>query len=268
MRRLPAVAGKFYEGNPRQLVDEVTQYTYKTRERTRIIGAIAPHAGLMYSGSVAGTIYSSITIPETFVIIGPNHSGVGADMAVMSSGEWQIPVAIFGIDQELAASMLKHMPMLTEDEQAHIDEHSIEVQLPLIAAHAHENLKIVPVVVKRASLEECAAAGKGLAAAIKETGRDTVIIASSDMSHYVRDDIARETDGQAIRKIVDLDPEGLYTTVVREGITMCGFMPATIMLYAALELGATDAYLLKYATSGEVSGDYDSVVGYVAITIK
>jgi AmmeMemoRadiSam system protein B len=163
MKRLPAVAGKFYERNPQRLIDEVTKYTYKTSRRTRIIGALAPHAGLMYSGSVAGALYSSIEIPDTFVIIGPIHSGVGPSLAVMSSGEWEIPFASFGIDEELAAGMLENMPMLKEDAQAHADEHSIEVQLPLITPHAHENLCIVPVAAGRLSLEDCAAAGKGLA---------------------------------------------------------------------------------------------------------
>jgi MEMO1 family protein len=268
MRRLPAVAGQFYDGNPKQLAEQVARYTYKTRRPSKIIGAISPHAGLMYSGAVAGTLYSSIIIPETIVIIGPNHGGVGPNLAIMSSGEWQIPVAVFTIDAELAASMLENMPMLKEDSQAHASEHSIEVQLPLIAAHAHENFQIVPVVAGHLSLEDCAAAGKGLAAAIRKTGRDVAIIASSDMSHYLNDAEARQKDGLAIGKILELDPEGLYTTVAREGITMCGVVPATIMLYAALELGATDAYLLKYATSGEVSNDFGRVVGYAAITVK
>jgi len=268
MKRLPAVAGKFYDGNPQRLAQQIAQYTYKAARRRKIIGAVSPHAGLMYSGAVAGSLYSSIVIPETFVIIGPNHTGVGSDLAVMSAGEWEIPVATYVIDDELAASMLKNMPMLTEDSQAHTYEHSIEVQLPLIAAHGHDSLRFVPVVAGRLSLEDCAAAGKGLAAAIKETGRDTVIVASSDMSHYVNDAEARQKDGLAIKRILELDPEGLYKTVAHEGISMCGVIPATIMLYAALELGAEDTYLVKYATSGDVSGDFERVVGYAAITVK
>jgi AmmeMemoRadiSam system protein B len=267
MKRLPAVAGKFYEGHPERLVEEVSKYVYKTTRRSKVIGALVPHAGLMYSGAVAGTLYSSIQIPDTFVIIGPNHTGVGPDLAVMSSGDWEIPFASFGIDEELAKSMLENMPMLKEDAAAHAQEHSIEVQLPLITPHAHENLSIVPVVAGRLSLQECEAAGKGLAAAITSTGRNTVIIASSDMSHYVNDAEAREKDGLAIGRILDLDAEGLYNTVAREGISMCGVVPATIMLYTARELGATDAYLMKYATSGDINKDYASVVGYASIKI-
>jgi MEMO1 family protein len=267
MKRMPAVAGRFYGGHPGQLAEEVAHFTYKATMRSKIIGALSPHAGLMYSGNVAGPLYSSIVMPETFIILGPNHSGSGPNMAVMSSGEWLIPTAVFNIDNELAASMLENMPMLTEDSQAHASEHSIEVQLPFMA-YAADKIKIVPVVCGHVSLEDCAAAGKGIAAAIKKTGRDVVIIASSDMSHYVVDAVAREKDGLAIKKILDLDPEGLYSTVVGEGISMCGFIPATIMLYAALALGADDSQLIKYATSGEVSGDYESVVGYASITVK
>jgi MEMO1 family protein len=267
MRRLPAVAGKFYGGHPAQLAEEVAQCSFQAPGRAKVIGAVSPHAGLMYSGRVAGSIYSSIVMPKTFIIIGPNHTGLGPDMSVMSSGEWLIPTAVFKIDEELGKSMLENMPMLTEDIEAQTQEHSVEMQLPFIA-YAAGQLGIVPVVAGDMTLEECAAAGKGMAAAIKKTGRDVVIIASSDMSHYVRDDIARETDGLAIKKILDLDPDGLYSTVVGNRISMCGLIPVTIMLYAALELGATESALLRYATSGETSNDYDSVVGYAGLIVR
>ena len=267
MRRQPAVAGRFYGGNAGQLAAEVLHFAVKGMVRHKVIGAVSPHAGLMYSGRVAGMLYSSIVMPETFIMLGPNHHGQGANMAIMSSGEWEIPSAIFRIDEELAADMLESMPMLTVDAEAHTYEHSIELQLPFLAEEA-DKVKIVPVVIGQATLEECAAAGRGMAAAIKKSGREVVIIASSDMSHYVEDAVAREQDGLAIKKILDLDPEGLYTTVADKGITMCGVIPATIMLYAALELGATDTRLVKYATSGEVNREFESVVGYTSITVR
>jgi MEMO1 family protein len=266
MRRQAAVDGKFYGGNPMQLAAEVAQYTIRA-PRSRIIGAVSPHAGLMYSGRVAGILYSMIELPETFIFLGPNHHGQGAAMSIMSSGEWEIPTAIFRIDNELGAHMLESMPMLREDADAHTFEHSIEVQLPFIA-DAADKCKIVPVVTGQITPEECAAAGIGLAAAIKKSGRNVAIIASSDMSHYLQDCVAREQDGLAIKKMLDLDPAGLYATVAKEGITMCGVIPATIMLYAALELGATETRLLKYMTSGEVNHDFESVVGYVSLTVK
>jgi MEMO1 family protein len=267
MKRMPAVAGQFYGGHPGQLAEEVAHFTYRSTMRNKIIGAISPHAGLMYSGRVAGALYSAIAMPETFIILGPNHSGAGSKMAVMSAGQWLIPTALFNIDNELAASMLEKMPLLTDDPQAHASEHSIEVQLPFLA-HAADQIKIVPVTIGHVSLEDCAAAGKGLAAAIKKTGRNAVIIASSDMSHYVNDAEAREKDGLAIGRILSLDPEGLYTTVIGEGISMCGVVPAVIMLYAALELGAEDAQLVQYATSGDINGDFERVVGYASIMVK
>jgi AmmeMemoRadiSam system protein B len=267
MKRSPAVAGRFYSGGAGQLTKEVEQYTIRDAARDKVIGAVSPHAGLMYSGHVAGALYSSIAFPKTFLILGPNHTGRGAAMSIMSAGEWEIPSAIFSIDENLSRRLSENIPLLAEDMQAQMYEHSIEVQLPFIS-HAADKCMIVPVMIGHVSIEECVLAGKGIASAIREVGYDVVIIASSDMSHYENDADARRLDGMAIKKVMDLDPAGLYSTVVKEGITMCGFIPATIMLYAAIELGAKEARLVKYATSGEVSGDFDRVVGYAGITIK
>lgn len=267
MKRPPAVAGQFYYDNAPKLKGQVEQYIVENANKEKAIGIISPHAGLMYSGHVAGAVYSYIQFPKTFVLIGPNHTGLGSNISIMTSGQWEIPTGIFDIDEELAGKIAKAAPHISEDVKAHLFEHSIEVQLPFIA-HLADSVKIVPISVMSASVQECKEIGEGIADAVKEAGYDVVIAASSDMSHYVPDAVARKLDGLAIDEILRLNPEGLYNTVQNQNISMCGFLPATIMLYAAKALGAQEARLVKYATSGDVSGDYEHVVGYAGMIVK
>ncbi len=267
MKRSPAVAGQFYYGTASKLRSQVEQYILEGASKEKVIGIISPHAGLMYSGHVAGAVYSSIHFPKTFVLIGPNHTGLGSNVSIMTSGQWEIPTGTFDIDEELAGKIAKASPHISEDAKAHLFEHSLEVQLPFIA-YFSEDVKIVPIIVMSASVQECREIGEGIADAVKEAGYDVVIAASSDMSHYVPDAVARKLDGLAIDEILRLNPEGLYKTVKKEDISMCGFMPATIMLYAAKALGAKEARLVKYATSGDVSGDYEHVVGYAGVVVR
>jgi len=267
MRRPPAVSGQFYQGTASKLTQQVKQYINTGAVKEHAIGILSPHAGLIYSGSVAGEVFSAIEFPKTFVLIGPNHTGIGAKVSMMASGEWEIPTGIFSIDEKLSRRIAANTPLISEDAQAHTFEHSLEVQLPFIAYFSTEP-NIVPIAVMSASLEECRLLGEGIAKSIKEVKYAAVIVASSDMSHYVPDDVARQKDKKAIEMIKSLNPEGLYTVVSRERISMCGYLPATIMLFAAKALGAIEARLVKYSTSGEVSGDYDQVVGYAGMIVK
>ena len=267
MRRSPAVAGQFYQGTASKLTQQVKQYINSNAVKEHAIGILSPHAGLIYSGSVAGEVYSAIEFPKTFVLIGPNHTGIGAKVSMMASGEWEIPTGIFSIDEKLSRRIAANTPIISEDAQAHTFEHSLEVQLPFIAYFSTEP-KIVPITVMSASLEECRLLGEGIAKSIKEVNYSVVIVASSDMSHYVPEDVARQKDKKAIEMIKSINPEGLYTVVSRERISMCGYLPATVMLFAAKALGAIEARLVKYSTSGEVSGDYDQVVGYAGMIVK
>lgn len=267
IRRLPAVSGQFYYGNESRLRSQVRQYIVEGLEKEEIIGAVSPHAGLMYSGSVAGALYSRIKFPETFILIGPNHTGLGERASVMTSGQWEIPTGTFLIDEQFSKRLLDKSSYLKEDVKAHIYEHSLEVQLPFIS-YFSTTVKIVPITVMMATLEDCKEVGDAIADTIKETDYKVVIIASSDMSHYEPDEIARRRDNLAIKEILNLNPEGFYNTVRRERISMCGYLPATIMLFASKRLGAKEARLIKYATSGDVSGDYGSVVGYASIIVK
>jgi AmmeMemoRadiSam system protein B len=228
---------------------------------------LCPHAGLIYSGAVAGAVYSGISVPDTFVLIGPNHTGLGPMFSLMTEGQWEIPTGLLSIDEGLAAGIIRNAKPVEQDTRAHMFEHSLEVQLPFIA-HLSKEARIVPLTVMSVSLDELKAVGEGIAKAIEEVDHPVVIVASSDMSHFVSDSEARRKDRMAIDMVLALDPEGLFSVVKKEDISMCGYMPAVIMLSAARALGAKEAKLVKYSTSAEVSGDYDYVVGYAGISIK
>jgi MEMO1 family protein len=267
LKRSPAVAGQFYYGTASKLAGQVQDYIDKTARRERVIGMVAPHAGLIYSGPVAGAVYSAIDFPDTFVLIGPNHTGLGAPISLMESGEWEIPTGVFTIDETISYKIAMNVPIVTKDARAHMFEHSLEVQLPFIAFFSKQ-VKIVPIAVLAATVEECRMLGEGIAKAVKSAGYPVVVVASSDMSHYVPDAVARQKDKKAIDRVLSLDPGGLYDTVTKEKISMCGYLPAVTMLFAAKALGAQSAKLIRYTTSAEVSGDYDHVVGYAGIVVR
>jgi MEMO1 family protein len=268
MARHPAVAGQFYKGSPEALRKQVEAFIVPGAERQKAIGIVSPHAGLMYSGSVAGAVYSSIIIPDIIVLIGPNHTGLGAAISLMAQGEWETPLGMVSIDEQLAASILSKSRLISDDTFAHLREHSLEVQLPFIQ-YFKKDFKIVPIQMLDTRYETCVALGKALAAAIMDTyqGQGVLIVASSDMSHYERAAVAKEKDFKAIQNILNLDPEALYKTVKQNAISMCGYGPTVSMIIAAKSLGASKAELIKYANSGEVSGDYEQVVGYAGVVV-
>ena len=288
MLRSPAVAGYFYQGSSEALRKQVEGFIVPGAERKRAIGVVSPHAGLIYSGPVAGALYSSIEIPDTIVLIGPNHTGLGAAVSLMAKGSWETPLGTVEIDETLAASILAKSSHIRDDSVAHLREHSLEVQLPFIQ-YFKEKFTIVPIQMLDTRLATCIEVGRAVGEAIAECGlrnadcktkdkseirnpkseiSKVLIVASSDMSHYEPAARAKEKDFKAIQSILDLDPEGLYRTITDYGITMCGFGPAVSMLVAAKMLGASKAELVKYANSGDVSGDYDKVVGYAGIIIS
>ncbi|RJQ53438.1 MAG: AmmeMemoRadiSam system protein B [Nitrospiraceae bacterium] len=267
MKRKPAVSGQFYPSSPSKLTEQVRGFIQETAVKDSVIGIVSPHAGLMYSGAVAGAVFSRIKFPHTFILVGPNHTGLGSPVSIMSSGEWQMPTGELKIDSDIAEKIIKRSCVMEEDARAHTAEHSIEVQLPFILYYSSD-VRIVPIVMMGESLETCREVGGTLADVIKEAEYPVTIVASSDMSHYVSDPAARSKDKKATDMVLALDPEGLYSAVGKEGITMCGFMPVTTMLFAARKLGAQKAELVKYMTSGEVSGDYDYVVGYAGMIIR
>ncbi len=267
MIRKPAVAGQFYESSPSRLTSQVNDFLEADAEKESAIGIVSPHAGLMYSGRVAGAVYSRIKMSRTFILIGPNHTGLGQPVSLMSSGVWHMPTGELTIDEGLAGELKKGSDIISEDSLAHRMEHSLEVQLPFIL-HYSSDVGIVPVIMMPVPLDVCRLVGEAIADAVKKADYPVTIIASSDMSHYVSDSAARKKDRKAIDRVIAMDPEGLYNTVRDEDISMCGVVPVTTMLFAARKLGASEAALVKYMTSGEVSGDYDYVVGYAGLIVR
>ena len=280
--RTPAVAGRFYPDKAEDLLRDVHKYTSPSSTELRphtvsAIGCIAPHAGYMYSGSVAGAVYSHIEIPQTCIVLCPNHTGRGSPVATMADTRWQTPLGVVDADQDLAIQLMAGFPLLAEDSAAHRYEHAIEVQLPFLQAARRAGsspgnaLLIVPIVLGTGELEELLGLGEALADVVKGEQNQglskVLIIASSDMNHYESDKITRRKDQMAIDRVLALDACGLWEVVMRERISMCGFGPTVVMLTAAKLLGATSAELIRYATSGEVSGDFESVVGYAGIVL-
>ena len=276
--RIPAVAGRFYPGRAEELLREVREFTSTGKipvETGRIaaIGCVAPHAGYIYSGSVAGAVYSRVKIPERCVILCPNHTGKGRPLAIMANTTWQTPLGEVAADADMGARLLRRFPALQEDSAAHRAEHAIEVQLPFLQALRPE-LKIVPIAVGTSDFDVLRGLGEALADVIADRYEEedqherVLIIASSDMNHYESDAVTRVKDHKAIERVLAMDARGLWEVVMNEDISMCGFGPTVVMLTAAKLLGATSATLVKYATSGDVSGDYEAVVGYAGMIVE
>lgn len=266
MLRNPAVANQFYPGDPETLEQDITNFL-KDVKKERVFGIISPHAGYIYSGRVAGSVYSRILIPHDIIIIGPNHTGLGEPESIMCSGTWRMPGGDVEVNSTLAESIKGNSRYLRDDHLAHFREHSLEVQIPFLH-HFRKEIRIVPIAMMSSDYDICIDIGRAIAKTIKDFKEPVLIVASSDMTHYESDASARVKDKKAIDRVLAMDPEGLLKTVRTTRITMCGVIPATIMLIACKELGATKAELVEYATSGEVSGDYDQVVGYAGMIIK
>jgi AmmeMemoRadiSam system protein B len=205
-------------------------------------------------------------MPKTFVMLGPNHTGIGSAVSVMDDGEWEVPTGKLRIDRKLASRILQHATVSERDAKAHAFEHSLEVQLPFIT-YFSTDITIVPIAILSASYDQCAELADGIAKAVQGIDYPVTILASSDMSHYLSDRLARQKDKLALDRLLEMDPRGLYDTVKHERISMCGYLPATVMLIASGILGAKKSRLVKYMTSGDVSGDYDSVVGYAGVVV-
>lgn len=272
-RRLPAVAGQFYSASAETLWADVVGYADPTAVRQDATVGISPHAGLRYSGHVAGAVYSRLLLPETVILIGPNHSGVGPPVSVFPEGSWLIPGGELSIDHSLARQILRRVRDAVADESAHRFEHCLEVQLPFLV-QVRPDIQIVPIVLGTTDYTLCREIGLTLAEIIRDRltqdgpGHAPLVIATTDMTHYEPDHIAREKDLMAIQAIQMVDPESLHATVTAHGISMCGVGPTVTALHTARALDAKTASLVRYATSGEVSRDLDHVVGYAGFIIS
>ncbi len=272
--RQPAVAGRFYPANAQHLRAEIETYVtaradaspLQSEPKIRALGCVVPHAGYIYSGHVAGAVYRRLELPRRLVILCPNHTGRGQPLAIMSEGAWHTPLGDASIDEAMAGQLKSRMPLLAEDQEAHRYEHALEVQLPFLQVLV-PGFQFVPITVGTSNFEVLSALGVVIGSVAAEAGEPVLIIASSDMNHYESDDVTRVKDRRAIDQMLTLDPRGLYDTVHQSNISMCGYGPAVAMMTAARKLGADHAELIRYATSGDVSGDREMVVGYAGIAV-
>lgn len=264
--RHPAVAGRFYPRDPKILAVNVRSFLSPRRPTTPALGCVVPHAGYVYSGQVAGAVFARIEVPERCIVLCPNHTGMGTPFSIMSAGAWETPLGAARIDSELAANLKRQFPLLREDAAAHRAEHAIEVELPFLQT-LRPDFKFVPIALGTTQFDVLQPLGEAIAEVVKAQGQSVLLIASSDMNHYENDEITRIKDHKAIERILALDARGLFDAVVKHGISMCGFGPAVAMLTAVKRLGATSAELIQYATSGDVSGDREMVVGYAGMVV-
>jgi AmmeMemoRadiSam system protein B len=268
--RHPAVAGRFYPRDPEDLRTEARGYLWRSDSTAqtpiRAVGCIAPHAGYIYSGHVAGAVFARIEVPRRCLVLCPNHTGMGRALAILSEGAWETPLGEVPIDAQLAAALKQRFPALHEDSEAHRAEHAVEVELPFLQLR-QPDLTFVPIALGTGQFEPLDQLGTALADVIAAEKDPILIVASSDMNHYESDAVTRVKDYRAIERILTIDPRGLYDVVTQQDISMCGFGPAVAMLTAARQLGAKSAELVKYSTSGDVSGDFDQVVGYAGVVV-
>jgi MEMO1 family protein len=266
--RHPAVAGRFYPRDPQALRVEVDSYLSQTPAQTPLsaLGCIVPHAGYVYSGHVAGAVFAALEIPKLCLVMCPNHTGIGHALAIVSEGAWETPLGNVPIDSAFAAALKQRCPLLQEDPAAHRSEHAAEVELPFLQTRQLQ-FKFVPIALGTGQFEALEQLGEAIAEVIAAHDGPVLIVASSDMNHYESDAVTRVKDHSAIEPILRLDARALYDVVTQHHISMCGFGPAVAMLTATKKLGATSAELVKYATSGDVSGDRDLVVGYAGVIV-
>ena len=262
MLRLPAVAGRFYPANPDELTALVREHAKPQPDNKPqpVKACLVPHAGYLFSGHVAGAVFSRIALPQKIVILGVRHFPRGQSLAILASGAWQTPLGDAPIDEALAAALQKACPVLREDHVAHSAEHSLEVQLPFLQVLS-PGFSFVPIALGTVRFDDLVAVGEALARVLA-ANPGVLLLTTSDLNHYEDDATTRLKDKKAIDQILALDPRGLYDVCRNEGISMCGLGPTVAMLTALRALAAKQADLVRYATSAEVSGDTTNVVGY------
>jgi AmmeMemoRadiSam system protein B len=265
---MPVVAGQFYPSSAQALRKQIESLIDRNAERRDTLACMLPHAGYMYSGRTAAETVSAINIKSKVILLGPNHTGSGAQFSIMTEGIWKTPLGEIRIDSKLAGKILRNSKYLENDSLAHAYEHSLEVELPILQ-YFKNDFEIVPIAFLSDDLGALKEIGKDIAAVLSEPDirNSVMLVASSDMTHYEPQAEARKKDEEAIQAILELDEDKLMQKIKRFSISMCGYAPVIVMLGAAKLLGAKSAKLIKYQTSGDITGDKDSVVGYAGITI-
>ena len=266
MLRLPAVAGRFYPSDPKELTSLVQKYSQPDSEHAtmQVKACLVPHAGYVYSGHVAGAVFARVELPKKIIVLGVRHYPRGESAAILSSGAWRTPLGDAPIDEELADALRRECPLLREDTVAHSTEHSLEVQVPFLQALA-PGFSFVPVALGTVQFESLVSVGEGIARVLGKPKESVLLLTTSDLNHYEDDATTRVKDRKAIDRLLALDARGLYDTCRNEEISMCGLGPAVAMLTTLNALGVKKAELVKYATSADVSGDRSQVVGYAGM---
>lgn len=267
--RQPAVAGQFYTADADALRAEVLGYLAQAqpKDRAHTLLAMAPHAGYYYSGIITGVTLGQANLAQTVLLLGPNHTGLGKPFAVWPDGHWLFPGGKAAVDAELASLLCEKEPHLTPDTLAHQREHSLEVMVPFLAA-IDPDTRIVPICISHPSLDTLLSVGKSIGRALRGYEKPVSILVSSDMSHFVHHELAKQQDSQALDPALHLDAVGFYETVRGNNISMCGVLPMTVGITAALELGASETEITAYATSGQVNGELTRVVGYAGMLVS
>lgn len=266
MIRQPAVAGQFYPSERKQLLQQVEALLKQDAAVQQVIAAIAPHAGYSYSGAIAGELFASIEIPRLVILLGPNHHGAGAAIALSGAQAWATPLGEVPLAGKLREALLTAIDPLVIDDQAHSFEHSLEVMLPFLQKRRND-LEIVPISLGRLNLADCLMLGHGLAQVVSSWDEDVLLLASSDMNHFDSATATEKLDTMAIEAMTALDPERLYRVVREQQISMCGVLPVVAVMQTARLLGAQECHLLQHAHSGMVNGDDSRVVGYAGLTV-
>jgi MEMO1 family protein len=280
MIRRSVVASQFYEGDAEALRAQISSCflhplgpqklpptNFHSHPRN-IVGLICPHAGYLYSGPIAAHSYYHLALdgkPDTVVLLGPNHTGYGSGLALMRQGIWQTPLGDVEVDSALADGIVHETGILDIDDVAHRYEHSLEVQLPFLQFLYGDKFKIVPICYLMQDYESAVEIGRALTEALDAT--NTVVIASSDMTHYEPAQVAAKKDQAALKAVADMDAKRFYETVETQNITACGYAPITSLITYGVGVCAK-AEVLSYHNSGDVTGDHSSVVGYAAVSFK
>lgn len=276
--RKPAVAGSFYAGSFAGLQQQL-ESCFKHplgpgalpaggASGKHTLGLVSPHAGYMYSGPVAAYGYARLAaekVPETVIILGPNHRGLGALLAIGRESSWQTPLGSVDVDVAAAEAIAKACPEAKQDDTAHLMEHSLEVQVPFLQYIWSAGFKIVPIAMLLQDAETAQELGRAIASVCRNRG--CVIIASTDFSHYESQAAATRKDRLVLDAILELSPSRVEEVVNTNHVSMCGPGPVMAMITACRELGASSASVLRYATSGDISGDYSQVVGYASVAV-
>jgi AmmeMemoRadiSam system protein B len=279
MRRSPAVSGSFYPDRKEDLI-RMLEWAFKragfkgipkgVSGNRKIKGIISPHAGYVYSGPTAAAGYYELSKdgkPEIFFIIGPNHTGIGGRASIPLYEEWETPLGLVSVDLDISRRLSKEVSGIRLENSPHTMEHSVEVQLPFIQA-IFGDIKIVPMIVLDQDEGFSRSIGNAIWRIVKENSIDAIVIASSDMTHYEPDDIARKKDEIALRRIVEMDSEGLFNAIYEHGISMCGPSPVAIAIEFSKLCGVKKGELVRYMTSGEMTGERGSVVGYASVIFR